>query len=185
VRAEGIESKIKKLDSEIMANKDRLSKLPEGSSAKSSLKQQTLRLLQQRKMYENQRLQMMNQSFNMEQTNFATQTMRDTVVQVDVMRTASKEMKKTIKVMNIDKVEDLRDDMEDLMMESNEIQEVLSRSYGLPDGVDEADLEAELDGLSGELFEAETQPSYLDSLPSTANTVSNSSSAEKNPMYSK
>jgi charged multivesicular body protein 5 len=32
--------------------------------------------------------------------------------------------------------------MEDLMEQANEIQETLGRSYGLPEDIDEADLEA-------------------------------------------
>jgi hypothetical protein len=32
--------------------------------------------------------------------------------------------------------------MQDLMEEANDIQEALGRTYGLPDDVDEADLEA-------------------------------------------
>lgn len=33
-------------------------------------------------------------------------------------------------------------DMEDLMEQANEVQESMSRTYGVPDEVDEADLEA-------------------------------------------
>lgn len=53
--------------------------------------------------------------------------------------------------------------MEDLIEQANEIQESLGRSYGVPDEVDEADLQAELDalGLDDEpIAEGET-PSYL------------------------
>ena len=32
--------------------------------------------------------------------------------------------------------------MEDLLDQANEVQEALGRSYGLPDDIDEADLEA-------------------------------------------
>ena len=37
--------------------------------------------------------------------------------------------------------------MEDMMLEANEIQEVMSRSYGINDDIDEAELEAEFDAL--------------------------------------
>ena len=36
----------------------------------------------------------------------------------------------------------MQDEFEDMLEESNEIQEVLGRSYGVPEDVDEADLEA-------------------------------------------
>ena len=38
--------------------------------------------------------------------------------------------------------QDVRDQMEDLMEQANEIQEVMSRTYGLPEDVDEDSLEA-------------------------------------------
>lgn len=36
----------------------------------------------------------------------------------------------------------MQDEMEDLMEQANEVQEALGRTYGLPDSIDEADLEA-------------------------------------------
>ena len=45
--------------------------------------------------------------------------------------------------------QDLQDQLEDLTEDANEIQEVLGRSYGMPD-IDDAELEAELDALGGD-----------------------------------
>lgn len=36
----------------------------------------------------------------------------------------------------------MQDDLQDLMDESNEVQELMSRSYLTPDSIDEADLDA-------------------------------------------
>lgn len=44
----------------------------------NAIKQKALRVLKQRKMYEGQRDNLMQQSFNMEQANFATQMLKDT-----------------------------------------------------------------------------------------------------------
>nr|VWO99286.1 Succinate-semialdehyde dehydrogenase (EC [Ganoderma boninense] len=52
--------------------------------------------------------------------------------------------------------------MEDLLEQANEIQETLGRSYAVPDELDEADLQAELDAL--ELEAEEEGPSYLSDL---------------------
>jgi charged multivesicular body protein 5 len=54
-------------------------------------------------------------------------------------------------------------EMEDLMEQAAEVQESMSRTYGVPDELDETDLEAELDAL-GEEWDAEEEsgiPSYL------------------------
>ena len=54
-------------------------------------------------------------------------------------------------------------DMEDLLEQANEIQESMSRTYGVPEDVDEMDLEAELAALGDDVAaEAEGEmPSYL------------------------
>ena len=54
----------------------------------------------------------------------------------------------------------MQDELEDLMEQANEIQEVMGRSYGMPE-MDEDELEAELDALGDELG-ADTDASYLD-----------------------
>jgi charged multivesicular body protein 5 len=81
---------------------------------------------------------------------------------VDAMQVASKAMKKQYKGIDIDKIEvsahgytllttrsstsltsqSIHYDMEDMIEQANEIQESLGRSYGVPDEVDEADLQA-------------------------------------------
>eukprot|EP01136_Pigoraptor_vietnamica_P039079 Opistho-1_new@109255 len=158
-RGESIEKKIAKLDAELKKYKDQMAKMREGPG-KNALKQRALRVLKQKRMYENQRDQLMQQSFNMEQANFATQTLKDTVTTVDAMKTGVKEMKKQFKNINIDKVEDIQDEMEDMLDQANEIQESLSRSYGIGDDVDDAELEAEFDALGDEIADADS--SYLD-----------------------
>jgi|AntAceMinimDraft_1070359.scaffolds.fasta_scaffold471318_1 SMC interacting uncharacterized protein involved in chromosome segregation len=48
------------------------------------------------------------------------------------------------KKINLNDVEDMQDDMEELMAEMNDISDVMGRSYGLGEDVDEAELDAEL-----------------------------------------
>lgn len=84
--------------------RDKMARLPEGS-AKASIKQQAMRILQQKRLYENQRGMMQQQSFNIEQTNFATESIKDTVTVVQAMKSASKEMKTTMRKLDISKIE--------------------------------------------------------------------------------
>ncbi|CAG13744.1 unnamed protein product, partial [Tetraodon nigroviridis] len=97
---------------------------------------------------------------------------------VDAMKTGLKDMKKAYKKVNINKIEDIQDQLEDMMEDANDIQEALSRSYGTPD-IDEADLEAELDALGDELLldddstyldEASTAPSIPEGIPGDKST---------------
>jgi len=43
-------------------------------------------------------------------------------------------------------VQDVQDQMEDMLEQTNDIMETMGRPYGLPDDVDEDDLEAGKDG---------------------------------------
>ena len=151
---------MKKLDAELMKYKDQMSKMRDGP-AKQAVKQKALRILQQKKMYEGQRDQLMQQSFNMEQTNFVTENLRNTITTVEAMKVGAKEMKAQYKKINVDKIDSLHDEMEDMMEQATDIQEALSRTYGTPEDIDEADLEAELDALGDEIAFEDEVPSYL------------------------
>jgi len=128
--------------------------------SKNMVKQKAMRVLKQKRMYENQREQLSNQSFNLEQSNFAIQTVKDTKTTVDAMKLGVKEFKKEYKNINIDKIEDLQDELEDLTEQANEVQEIMGRSYGMPE-LDDDELEAELDMLGDEIA-LDDDTSYLD-----------------------
>jgi len=148
-----------------------MQKTKPGTGPYNLLKQKALRVLKQKKMYEGQRDQMMNQSFNMEQANFAQQSMKDTVVTVSAMKSANVELKKQMKNISIDDVESMQDDLSDLLESNNEIQDALGRSYGVGE-VDESELEDELASLGDELQMGET-PSYLSSAVPTSEPEQN------------
>ena len=93
-----------RLDSELNKYKQQMSKMRDGP-AKNAVKQKALRLLKQKKQYESQAENMRNQSFNMEQTLMATQTLKDTKTTMDAMKVGVKEMKKEFKNVNIEKIE--------------------------------------------------------------------------------
>jgi len=163
-RTVAIDEKIAKLDTELRKYKDQLKKMPPGP-AKNTVQQRALKILQQKRLYEGQKDQLMQQSFNMEQTTFVTENLKNTMLTVEVMQQTNKDMKKQFKKIDLNKLEKVRDEMEDLMEEANEIQEVMSRSYDT-DVIDEDDLEAELAALGDEVYEPESEPSYLtDSAP--------------------
>ena len=141
-------------------------------ASKEAIKNRAMQVLKRKKMYEQQRDQLAQQQFNMDQTSFTIESLKDTQETVKTMKEAAKSLKTEYKKINVSKVEDLQDDLADLMEDAAEIQEVMGRSYGVPDGVDEADLDAELAALDDE-FEVETAeaPSYLQDteIPSAPN----------------
>ncbi|PRP84255.1 hypothetical protein PROFUN_08275 [Planoprotostelium fungivorum] len=158
-----MDEKIQKLDNELIGLREKMAKVRPGTSTHNMLKQKALKVLKQRKLYEGQRDQMMNQSFNMEQVSFTTQSMKDTITTVGAMKTASKEMKKQFKHLDIDEIDNLQDDLADIYDQHNEIQDALGRSYDVGE-IDESELDAELAALGDEI-ELDSTPSYLNDTP--------------------
>jgi charged multivesicular body protein 5 len=64
-----------------------------------------LRTLKQKRMYESQLSQLVQQTFNMESAALATENLRNTMATVDAMKLANKEMKKQYGKIDIDKIE--------------------------------------------------------------------------------
>ena len=160
-RAEATQVKISRLDGELGRYRDQMKRMRDGPG-KSAIQQRAIRVLRQRRLYEGQLEQLNQQSFNMEQSMMTTENLRNTMATVDAMQQANKEMRKTYGNIDVDKVEQVQDDMEDLLDQSGALQETLSRSYGVPEDIDEAELEAELEALDEEPGELEMEvPSYL------------------------
>lgn len=164
-RGEGIDEKIRKLDAQLVKHREAIKKTRPGP-AQEAAKKQALRVLQQKKLYERQRDSLYDQQFNLDQISFTTQNMKDTTTTVQAMKAATKELKTAFKSkdLDIDAIESMQDEMADMMDMSNEIQDSLSRSYAVPDDLDEEELLGELDALEADMAaeaEAGDVPSYL------------------------
>jgi charged multivesicular body protein 5 len=161
---ETIDVKIFKLTSELTTYQQRLANMRDGPG-KNAIQQKAIKVLQQRKMYEAQKDQLQQQSWNMEQAGMMQDNLKNTMATVDAMKTTQKELRKQYGKVNIDKIEKLQDEMAELMELGNDIQESISRSYDVPEDVDEAELEAELEALGEDVgadmnYEG-SMPSYL------------------------
>eukprot|EP00753_Platysulcus_tardus_P010535 PLAT2816.1.p2 GENE.PLAT2816.1~~PLAT2816.1.p2 ORF type:complete len:250 (-),score=102.11 PLAT2816.1:81-761(-) len=170
-RIAGLDAKIKDCEKQLRAFSKQKKRARGGALA--SINKRALAVLKRKKMYEKQRDAMAQQSFNMEQTAFALDTVKDSLETVATMKEATKAMKKQHKEVKLDEIEDLHDELEDLLEDTAEIQDVLGRSFGVPDGVDEEDLEDELAMLEDEWemddeADAEGVPDYLASDPAPA-----------------
>lgn len=164
-RIESIDVKLAKLNAELGTYQQRLSRMRDGPG-KNAIKQKAIKILQQRKQYEAQKDQLQQQSWNMEQAGMMQDNLKNTMATVDAMKTTQKELKKQYGKVDIDKIEKMQDEMADLMDIGNDIQESISRSYEVPEDVDEAELDAELEALGDEVDLGaeglgEEMPSYL------------------------
>lgn len=166
-RVGSLDVKLSKINSELTTYQQRMARMRDGPG-KSALKQRALKLLKQRKQIEAQKDQLENQSWNMSQAAMTTDNLKNTMITIDAMKTTNKQLKQTYGKIDIDKIEDLQDEMLDLIEKSNELQESLSSTYDVPDDISELELDAELDALADDIeFESELTetggiPTYLE-----------------------
>ena len=153
-----MDMKIKGCETELLTYKAQMT----GPNA-GAVKARALNVLKRKKMYEAQRDQMMNTQFNVDQANFATENLKITAITVDAMKAGTAQMKAEYAKLNIDQIEQVADEMEDMLYDQQEINEVLGRSYAVPDGFDEAALESEFAMLEEEVAmdRMSNVPSYI------------------------
>ncbi|GAB1192273.1 Snf7 family [Aspergillus pseudonomiae] len=164
-RVASIDVKLAALNSELSTYQSKIAKMRDGPG-KNALRQKALKVLQRRKQYEAQRDQLSQQSWNMEQAGMMQDNLKNVMTTVDAMKTTTKTLKKQYGKIDIDQIERMQDEMADLMDIGNEIQESISRAYDVPEDVDEAELDAELEALGEEtMFESSmgesAVPSFL------------------------
>ncbi|KAJ8918148.1 hypothetical protein NQ315_011605 [Exocentrus adspersus] len=175
-RAEAVEKKINALENDLRKFRDQMAKMREGPG-KNAVKAKAMRILKQKKMYENQLDNLRGQSFNMEQANMAHQALKDTHTTVIAMRDGMKQMKKEFKKINLDDIDDVQDELADMLEQADEVQEALGRSYNTPE-LDDDELAAELDALGDEMGLDDDQ-SYLDDVLKAPEAPSTKPEADK------
>lgn len=146
-----MDGKIGMLEKELKGYKDKL-KTTRSPAAKKLLQKKAMDVLKRKRMYEQQRDNLMGQQFNIDQANFNVESAKTSVATVSAMKAANSELKAQVRQnINIDEIEDLQDDMAELMEDFTDINESLGRNFATPDDIDESELEAELDMLDDEL----------------------------------
>ena len=163
-----IDEKIRQCDEELKKYKSQMT----GPGA-AGIKNRAMTVLKRKKMYEAQRDQMLSTQFNVDQANFATENLKITAITVDALKAGTNTLKTEYAKMNIDSIEATMEEMEDLMYDQQEINEIMGRSYAVPDGFDESALESEFamleDEVALEKMSGNVIPSYIpDTLPGQA-----------------
>lgn len=182
MRVSSLDARIRQLDTDLASYKREMQRLRPGSASHNMYKKRALQALKKKRMLENQASQVMNQQFNMDQVRNAAGSVKDAKDTMAGLESMNKQMRKEMKSVNIDKLEDVQDSMEDILQDTEEIQESLGRSYMVGDQVDDEELEAELDGIEQDLFAGDslTTPSYLQ----PAGVGAQSSGVAANQQYS-
>lgn len=162
-RGESVDEKIQKLDAELARYREQIKRTRPGP-AQEAVKARAMRVLKQKRMYEGQRDMLYNQTINLDQVAFAAEGIKDAQQTMSALKSANKELKGMMKSVKIEDIDSLQDGMMDMMDISNEIQDSLGRSYNVPDDIDEEELMGELDALEADMgieAESDSVPSYL------------------------
>lgn len=155
---QSLQQRVSHLDTQISQLNFQLQSLQRKISASRSaagqrpLRQQALKLLNKRKQLEQMRDQLDSQSWSMTQAQMTSDNLKNTMVTVNALKTTNKALKSQYGKINVDKLQDMQDEMADLIEQGDELQQVLasnSTAYDAED-VDEDELDAELDALADE-----------------------------------
>lgn len=185
-----IDGRVSNLDEKIAKCDEDLKRLMAGGKSRNPAdKKRALDVLRRKKMYEQQRDQAVGQQFNVDSLAFAQEQVEVTMTSVAAMKAGHQDLKAQYQQLDIGDVERLMDDMADLADEAAEINEAISQSYAVPDGFDEADLDAEFESLEEECrmdalagITAPAAPSRPAYLPAGQEATGSSAEATATPV---
>lgn len=152
---QGLQTRMSKLDTEIsqlnmqLANIQKRLSLIKSPLGQRPLRAQALKLLNKRKKLEQMRDSLDNQDWSMTQAQMMTDTLQNTMISVNAMKQNNAVLKAQYGKIDIDKLEDMQDEMVDLIEKGEELQNALNlNTVGDVDDIDESELDAELDALA-------------------------------------
>jgi len=164
-RVEVLDNKILNIDTQLRILRERM-KNARGAGL-ASLRQQALRLMKQKKMYERQRDQIMGTAFTVSQASFAMESVKDVADTVEALRAGTEQMRAQHRQLRIGDIDRVHDELADLMDMTEEINQAMSGGFQQED-IDESELDEELAALGDELLvsDADSAPSYMDAISS-------------------
>lgn len=89
-----------------------------------------------------QRDTLMKQVFNIEHANAQVESLKASVDAVSLMKNTNVSLKAQMQNFDQDAIESMQDDFADMLDEVGYLQDTVTRSYGVPEDLDEEDLEA-------------------------------------------
>ncbi|QLQ80258.1 hypothetical protein HG537_0D02590 [Torulaspora globosa] len=192
---QGLQERVSQLDTQISQLNFQMQALQKKISNSRSaagqrpLRQQALKLLTKRKKLEQMRDSLDSQLWSMTQAQMTSDNLKNTMVTVNALKQTNKALKAQYGKINLDKLQDMQDEMADLIEQGDELQQMLAMNSvnGDIEDIDESELDAELDALAEEQlmgpgieetgFEV---PSYLtDTVPQFIDEGPQTESADK------
>ncbi|CAD8112664.1 unnamed protein product [Paramecium sonneborni] len=115
----------------------------------TTAKSRAVMLLKRKKMLEQQLGQMLNNQMTLDQVAFTKENIQNTLEMAQAMQQVVAVQKEAFKEIDMDKLDDLMDDMEDMKFETDYMNEMMNRNYGCD--IDESELDREMAEIENDM----------------------------------
>ncbi|KAM3147059.1 hypothetical protein pb186bvf_000775 [Paramecium bursaria] len=115
----------------------------------TTAKQRACMLLKKKKMYEQQLGQLLNNQFTLDQIAFTKENITNTMEMAQAMKQQVDVQKQMFKDIDMDKLDDIMDDMEDMKFETEYMNDMMNRNYSCD--VDEGELDREMQEIEADM----------------------------------
>ena len=158
-RVSQLETQISQINFQLTALNKRI-KATKSSLGQRPLRQQALKLINKRKQLESMRDSIDSQSWTMQQAQMTNDNLQNTMITINALKQTNKSLKSQYGKIDLEKLQDMQDEMIDLIEQGNELQDVLATNNNIGvgdiDDIDDLELDAELDALAEEDLSALT-----------------------------
>lgn len=164
-----LEARMRKCDADIASLKSELQRCRPGTSQHNMYKRRLLQAMRERKRVDQHIGSSYAMQSNLSAVQDASYQMQDAREHGAMLMEQNKVMRAQMQHVNPDTIADAQDDMREMLADTQEMTEILGQELGV-DGIDDAELEAELEGLGdemgfGQTVGAQSTPSYLPAHP--------------------
>ncbi|ODN05505.1 Charged multivesicular body protein 5 [Orchesella cincta] len=173
-----LDRKIEQCDAELRKINNQMKNGIPGIS-KRSLQEKARGVLVRKKRFEQQVEQLRDKSFNLDSLAMNITAAEDTTTIATVMQNGTKQLKKQLRKIDLDEIEQTQDDLADLMEMTDDIQAAVSKNYDVPQDIDDDELNSQLELLGDEIV-ADNDPSYIDAVLEPSNAPLTRKTSSKN-----
>lgn len=145
-RVSQLDTQICQLNSQLQGLQKRINNT-KNSIGQAPLKQRALKLLTKRKQLESMKDSLESQSWSMTQAQMTSDNLINTMVTVDALKKTNIALKQQYGKINVDKIQDMQDEMIDLIEQGEQLQEILTMNGENIDNISESELDIELQAL--------------------------------------
>lgn len=157
-----LDQKIIECDNELRRIQQQLKNLPSGAS-KQGLQTKAKNILVRKKRFEQQAETYREKAFNIDSLADSIKAAEDIKVVAGVMKNGVKQLKNDLQKIDLDKIENCQQELNDLIDMTDEVEAAIQRSYEIPQDIDDDELNAQLELLGDEIV-LDSDPSYIDAV---------------------